>query len=204
MLKIAATTTGQSLAQMPASYRRAAAEAVTKTGFDVRDALRQGMQQAFDKPKPFTLNAFRVAQATPNDMTAVVWAMPLQARYLFWEIEGGARASKGFEHKLGLFGGKVAIPVGKAGAAFERNPYGFVGKMFGGIQAGGYFIGTPKGQGGRGDGVFARMGKGGRKLVKIMDFADSANYSERLDVHGIASTTVGLKWQSQLMRALAR
>ena len=204
MLRIAATQTGPSLDTMPARYRSAVDRAVTGLAFDVRDALRDEMGHVFDRPNAFTLNAFRVAPAAGTG-EAVVWAMPRQASYLRRQIEGGERGSKGFEHKLQLFGGNVAVPVGKFDAQFERSPLGFVGRLFrdiAGGKAGRYFVGTPDG-GGRDAGVWARTGRGGRKLVKVMAFEGSATYSERLDAEAVAVHVAGLRWESQLLRALA-
>ena len=206
MLKIAVTQTGADLAQLPAHIKAAIAPALTGLAFDVRDALREEMAQAFDKPNAFTLNAFRVAPATAASGEAVVWAMPRQASYLRPQIEGGDRGSKGFEHKLGLFGGRAAVPVGKFDAQFERSPKGFTGRMFRSMAAGkrnGFFAGTPKG-GGRDGGVWMRAGRGGRQLLKVMSFEDNASYEERLDVQHVAERTAGLRWESQLLRVMAK
>ena len=205
MLKIAVTTAGTPLDSLPPKIRAAIPKALTGLAFDVRDALREEMQSVFDQPRAFTLNAFRVQPATSENGEAVVWAMPKQAQYLRWEIEGGSRASKGFEHKLGMFGGRVAVPVGKFDAQFERSPKGFVGRLIRDVEAGKgskrFFTGTPNG-GGRGEGVWARAGRGGGKLLKVMSFEDSAKYEERLDVQAVAQRISGLKWESKLLRAM--
>ena len=204
MLLLTTTQTGAPIDAIPARMRAATAKAVTGLAFDVRDALREEMAQVFDRPNAFTLNAFRVAPATAGDATAVVWAMPRQASYLRPGIEGGERGSKGFEHKLQLFGGRVAVPVGKFDGQFDRSPLGFVGRMLQGIaagKAGRYFVGTPKG-GGRDAGVWQRAGRGGSKLLKVMAFEGSATYTERLDPEAVAVRTAGLRWESQLLRAL--
>ena len=199
MLKITSNQPTPALPAIQARYVTATNKAVTGLAFDVRDALRRGMQQAFDKPRPFTLNAFRVAAATGPDHTAVVWAMPLQARYLFWQIEGGERASKGFEHRLALFGGEVAVPVGGFAAQYDRSPLSFIKRVLGSGTGGGkYFVGKPKG-GDMPDGVWMRSGK---KLRMVMTFDDNATYEERLDLPGIAQDTVAQRWEPQLLRAL--
>lgn len=199
------TETGPALVDViPPKIRQAAAKALTGVAFDTRDSLVEGMRSAFDKPNAFTLNAFKVRAATPNELEAVVWAMPRQARYLFWEIEGGDRASKAFEHKLGLFGGKVAVPVGAAAAQFEGSPFGFVKRMLADLNTSGtskrFFIGAPKGRPGQ-DGVWARVGKNNR-IVRVMDFAQNATYKERFHASAIADQTVNAKWESQLLKHL--
>lgn len=208
MMKLQITEAGDSLDAVPKRVRNAMARAVTGLAYDVRDALRQEMADVFDKPNAFTLNAFRVEAATgDDDPTAVVWAMPRQANYLRPEIEGGPRGSKGFEHKLKLFGGRVAVPVGRFDSQFERSPKGFVGRVIRDLESGSnrgrYFVGTPKGRADS-EGVWARTGRGGKRLLKVLSFEDQATYDSRLDPQAVAVHTAGMKWESQLMRAMAK
>lgn len=199
------TQTGPALAEViPPRVRQAAAKALTGVAFDARDALVAGMQTAFDKPNQFTLNAFKVSPATSGNLEAVVWAMPRQAKYLFWEIEGGNRASKAFEHKLGLTGGRVAIPVGAMAAKYDANPFGFVKRMLADVNTSGdakrFFIGAPKGRPGE-DGVWARVGNNHR-IVRVMEFAQHATYKERFRASAIAEEKVTERWESQLLKHL--
>ena len=207
MMKLQITETGDQLGEVPRRVRTAMAQAVTGLAFDVRDALRQEMADVFDKPNAFTLNAFRVAPATGDDPTAVVWAMPRQANYLRPEIEGGKRGSKGFEHKLKLFGGRVAVPVGRFDSQFERSPKGFVSRMIRDIESGSnsgrYFVGSPKGRTDS-EGVWARAGRGGKRLLKVMSFEDQATYDSALDPRAVAVEQAGKTWESQLLRAMAK
>ena len=138
---------------------------------------------------------------------AVVWALPRQAQYLKTEIEGGERGSKAFEHKLALFGGRVALPT----QASKLDAYGnmsrsFISRVLADANTSGkakrFFIGTPKG-GDRGEGVWARVGNNNR-LVKAMSFADDAQYEERFNASAIAQQTVNERWESQLIRAMRR
>jgi hypothetical protein len=55
------------------------------------EALVEAMPRYLDRPNPFTLNAFKVKRATPRDLTAEVYAQPMQARYLTYVIDGGVR-----------------------------------------------------------------------------------------------------------------
>lgn len=207
MLRIALTQTGTPLSTIPARVQAAQAKAVAGLAFDVRDALKAGMADAFDQPTSFTLNAFRVDTSQASQGIATVWAMPRQAKYLQWEIEGGDRASKAFEHKLGLFGGRVAIPVGRFASAYDAKPKSFVGRLIRSVEAGDqeklgrFFVGRPR-NGNRPEGVWYRTSK--RRIHMVMAFKDDATYEERLDIEAIASKTAGLKWESQLLKHLAR
>ena len=188
--------------------RKAAAVALTRTAWEVRGGLMQGMQRDFDRPTPFTMRAFNVEMARADNLESVVWAKPQQARYLFWQIEGGERNTKGFEKKLHLFGGQVALPA--AGA--KLNQYGnmslsFIRKVTADQNtngtAGRFFTGTPKGwlDDGTFDGVWARVDDN-HKLVRVMAFADEARYKERFDMSAIAQQKVDQVFESQLMRAM--
>ena len=188
--------------------RKAAAVALTRTAWDVRGELMEGMQDTFVRPTPFTMRAFRVDKATPSNLEAVVWAQPLQARYLQFQIEGGERNTKGFEKRMHLFGGQVAIPA--AGAKLDQ--YGnmslsFIKKVTAdqntNSTAKRFFIGTPKGwlDDGSFDGVWARVNDN-NQLVRVMAFAEDAQYEKRFQMSAIAKQTVDAKFESQLMKAI--
>lgn len=188
--------------------RKAAAVALTRTAWKVRDGLMEGMKDDFDRPTPFTMRAFRVDMANASNLEATVYAAPLQARYLFFQIEGGERNTKGFERKMHLFGGQVAIPA--AGA--KLNQYGnmslsFIRKVASDENTNGtakrFFIGTPKGwlDDGTFDGVWARVDDN-HNLVRVMSFAEDAQYKKRFDMSAIAEQRVNAVWESQLVRAL--
>lgn len=202
------TKTENSLAEFPAKFRKPLAAALSKTAFDVRDALGVGMASAFDRPTPFTMRAFKVDGATAGSLVATVYAMPLQARYLFWEIEGGERNTKGFEKHMGLMGGEAAIP----GQGAKLNVYGnmsmaFIKQVSSDQNTRGtakrFFIGTPKGwlADGTFDGVWARVDDNNR-LVRVMAFAEEAQYKTRFDMSAIAGRTIDARFESQLMRAI--
>jgi len=208
-MRIAITSTNPpSLAQtIPPQFRKAAAVATTRVAWDVREALMQGMQESFDRPTPFTMRAWRVesARATGEQVEAVVWAAPQQAKYLFWQIEGGQRRTKGFEAKMGLHSGEVALPTSQATRdAYGNMPLSFIKRVAGDKNTAGtakrFFVGTPKGNG-RPEGVWARVGNNNR-LVPLMLFANEAEYQERFDASAIAGRTVDARFESQLMRAL--
>lgn len=188
--------------------RKAAAVALTRTAWDVRGHLMEGMQDAFVRPTPFTMRAFRVDKAEASSLEAVVWAQPLQARYLKFEIEGGERNTKGFEKRMHLFGGQVAVPA--AGA--KLNQYGnmtlsFIRKVTEDTNTSGgakrFFIGTPKGMedDGSNDGVWARVNNNNH-LIPVMHFAEDATYQKRFHMAALAKQKVDAVFESQLMRAI--
>jgi len=207
-MRITLTTTQPTslAATIPPQYRKAAAVATTRTAWDVREGLMAGMQQAFDRPTPFTMRAWRVDGAKAGEQVeAVVWAAPLQARYLFWQIDGGNRRTKGFEGKMGLHGGEAAIPTDQATKdGYGNMPLSFIKRVAGDNRTGNsdkrFFAGTPKG-GNRAEGVWARVGEN-KRLVPLMIFASEAQYQERFDMSAIAGRTVDAKFESQLLRAL--
>lgn len=98
------------------------ATALTWTALEVRKSLREEMQRVFDRPTPFTLNAFFVKPATMADLTAVVWLknrtvedwMNVKPHYLEPQVFGGARPLKPFEARLQRAGilpaGMFAVP----------------------------------------------------------------------------------------------
>ena len=207
-MRIQASVTSKPLSpEVPAQYRKAAAVAVTRTAWDVREGLMRGMQTSFDRPNPFTMRAFRVdgAVAGAQQIQATVWAAPLQARYLFWQIEGGVRRSKGFENRMDLRGTEVALPTDESTRdAYGNMPLSFIKRVAGDKNSGGtakrFFTGTPKGSG-RPEGVWARV-DGNRRLVPLMLFGTQARYEKRFDMSAIAGRVVDAKFESQLLRAL--
>lgn len=82
----------------------ATALALTRTAQKIREAERVEMQRAFDRPTPYTLNAFQVVPATKASQVAEVKYKdgPLYASKHFLEVqvEGGSRGKTGLERRL--------------------------------------------------------------------------------------------------------
>lgn len=82
----------------------AAANALTQAAHKVREAERVEMQRVFDRPTPFTLNAFQVVPARKNNLVAEVRykdVMPYTGKhFLEVQAEGGPRPMTGFERLL--------------------------------------------------------------------------------------------------------
>lgn len=73
------------LRQMPFAISRT----LNDTAKDVVKAQVVEMQHVFDRPTPFTLNAFRVIPSTKTNLTAVVTTKDRQSTYLPLQAEGG-------------------------------------------------------------------------------------------------------------------
>lgn len=80
----------------------ALARALTLTGRDVVNAERNEMSSVFDRPTPYTLNAFFLRPATKDSLQAEVGRKDSAGHrhYLPVQIQGGERPLKGFERML--------------------------------------------------------------------------------------------------------
>lgn len=80
----------------------ATAVALTRTARDIQVAIRDEMQQVFDRPTRFTLNSLFLRPATKVKLEARVWVKDSErpSHYIKPEIEGGARPQKRFEELL--------------------------------------------------------------------------------------------------------
>lgn len=81
------------------------AYALTNTAKDIHKQQQQAMQQVFDRPTRFALNAQYVKPAKKDDLTAGVlmkdgWGSIEAWRYLGPQIEGGPRKKKSHERAL--------------------------------------------------------------------------------------------------------
>ncbi|MDJ0712585.1 MAG: hypothetical protein QNJ14_19540 [Woeseiaceae bacterium] len=86
--------------------RFAIAVGITRTAWDVNRGLRKNMQEVFDRPTRFTLNALRVRPAKRDDYDARVFLEDFAGKgtpardFLEAQIEGGNRQAKRFERLL--------------------------------------------------------------------------------------------------------
>lgn len=103
----------------------ALARALTRTAQDVRTAERKEMEQVFDRPTRYTLNALFMRPATKQRLEAEVWLKEAGSRphFLLPQIEGGARPLKRFEQRLVMAGYMKATEraVPAAGARLDAN-----------------------------------------------------------------------------------
>lgn len=78
----------------------ATAVALTRTARDASDELGKATNQYIDKPTPFTQRAWTSTRATKGTLVASVRAKDVQARYLQWQVFGGARSPARKAQKL--------------------------------------------------------------------------------------------------------
>lgn len=72
-------------------FRSALDEAVLYLAASARKRLREVAAEAFDRPKPFTVDAFRYRPVSGDAPAALVYVLPLPARYLGLQVFGGER-----------------------------------------------------------------------------------------------------------------
>ena len=75
----------------------AAAKALTRTAFDARDAVRDGLPERFNLRRPWISRGIGVTPAKPRTLMAEVWS---RDRFMALQETGGTKT------------GKLAIPVG--------------------------------------------------------------------------------------------
>jgi len=80
----------------------ALAGALTSLAHEVRSAERKHMNEVFDRPTPYTLNAFRVMPARKDSLVAEVSHKDIRSRNRYLEVEeaGGPRPMTGTERLI--------------------------------------------------------------------------------------------------------
>jgi hypothetical protein len=208
----------------------ATAVALTRTGQDVKAALRDEMSRVFDKPTPWTLNSMMLRPATKEVLRAKVWVKDVAlAKWLLPEISGGSRSLKGFEKALisrGLMpSGCYAVPG--AGAQLDSNGNmspgqimkllsalgaaeivsGFsanrtaASKKRRGAQLDQYFsIRTTRGR--LRPGIYQRFASTrGSSIKPVLIFVPRVAYRARLDFYGVTQQVASERFPAHLARA---
>jgi hypothetical protein len=191
------------------------AKALTETAKHVRKAMGEATPTAFDRPTPFTRNAFAFLPARKDKLQAVVFAKDKQARYLKFQVQGGGRRVKGFEKRFAgegqadeQSGLQHMVPT----ARIRKNAYGGVSlatiksisaNLNTSGKAGRYFIGKPKGAGqnaSRGYGIYARVNNN-KRVEALMVFANQPQYKKRFDMTAIGGRVVNAQFEAELRKA---
>lgn len=175
---------------------------------DVQAAESRHVTEAFDRPKPFTRNAFGITYANKRQLVAKVFVKDLQAKYLQPQVDGGRRQFKTFEERFASSGGaKVAMP----GAAAKLDQFGNITKaqikkIAADLNSSGkakrFFKGTPKG-GKLPDGIYTRVNNN-TSLAPLLVFGNDATYEKRFKFSEIAGETVTASYEKNMVEAWNR
>ena len=182
----------------------AIAKALTRTAMRARDNANKATKQYFDQPNAFTQRAFRFQGANKSNLTAIVFAQNLQARYLRFGIGGGVRRVKGFEKKFGAdtgadeTAGGALVPTKNIRLNASGNvPLSTIKRIQ--AQPGRYFVGQPKG-GNRPHGIYERKA-GNKQLKALMVFQQPPRYRKRFPLEDVVAKTVKRHFAGELERA---
>lgn len=172
---------------LQAAMPKAVAVAVTDTVREVEREVQAEIRNRIDRPRPFTERALYVRPATPSTLTARVGFKPLQATYLRALIEGGPRAMKASESRLG---GRYFVPgPGVALDAYGNVSRGVLRGILQAVRGGGKYrggsliVGKPPGTD-LDPGVWLKTARTLRPLLLFVDAPP--RYEQRLDFYGIA------------------
>lgn len=194
----------------------AAKNALNSTAKKVADVMPQAINQAIDKPTPFTLKGVRVLEyASKERLSARVGFMAAQAKYMAWQIAGGSRQPG----KAGL-----RLPTAINTNEYGNIPRGIIAQLvrvankerkLGKVKARRIavsnkveiFYGDPADVGGHKfpRGIYKRviLGNGRAQLIPLIVFPQvSAKYKPRLDFAGKASAEIKRSWSSEFSSAL--
>ena len=215
----------KALGRMKRQVPFAAAMALTKTAKKVEQVEKAEMQQVFNNPTRYTLNAQFVKPATKRNLESIVWLKGSDRKrsrhYLQPHVDGGDRANTGFEMlliKRGIMAsGYKAIP----GQAMKKSSRG-------GITRGTYqkvlaqlgafqdpmqnSTGSTRSTGKRKPlsffvvrgnfyGIMAREGK---RIYPAFIFVKSTRYSKRFNFHKVAAKVSAKYWPTAFNRAISK
>jgi len=190
----------------------AASVALNQTARQVQLAMKQQTTKSFDKPVPFTKNAFRYNKSTKVNLTAEVF--PAEDRpYLNTQIFGGQRLWKTYEGLIRGLARDTGNPLPSSRkivpTQIARNAAGNPKRrLFGEIQSrlstsdrGGFMIGTPRG-GNRMPGVYRRSR--GRLVPYFLAVPNEPTYRPRFPFEKLGNDTVRRIYPTELSKALDR
>lgn len=190
--------------------------ALNAVAFDGRTAANGATVGAFNKPTRFTQTAFLVQKSTKRDLQAAIYANDApgknRAKYLRYGIQGGSRAQKGFERWFAGVAndgtvppGATLVPTGNVKLNAQGNvtqaTLKRIGQGLGGNARGGFFIGTPRGSGGRPPGIYRRSRE---RLFAYFIAKPRPRYRTRLDLPAIAGKVIERRFNGYLMSSLER
>src|SRR5690554_8086379 len=203
------------LRRLGAGAGRAQAQVVNEVAATAEQHLRQEAASVFDRPTPFTLNAFRVQYAKPSQPEAAVWVKDEKSGaskglapedWFGPQVYGGERALKASERMLRSRGilpaGMYAVP-GKGARldAYGNMSRGHIVQLLSGLKA---FDragsdhnatdsrrSTRKGHATaffvlrRGNQPIGIAERRGKGVQVVLAFASEPQYTPRFDFHGV-------------------
>ncbi|QJD58188.1 hypothetical protein HG264_04275 [Pseudomonas sp. gcc21] len=205
----------QALNQLgPARSGRALAQALNETVKVAEQELRGQAQSVFDRPTPFTLNAFRITYAKPSNPEAAVWVKDEKSGssggqapedWFAPQVYGGPREVKASERWLrqaGILPGGKFIAPGKGARldAYGNISRGHMMQILSGLRAmdragsdhnaTGSRQSSKKGHGqaffvlSRGDAPIGIGERRGSSMQVVLLFVSEPDYAARFDFHG--------------------
>lgn len=157
-MKITVDTTNFNLNVVSKQINYAASKSINATMFDTRTEYQGYMRTKIDRPTPFTISGVRVRKTTKANLSGQIYIEKKRSEYMRIIIEGGVERPK----QRALRGVTGNTRLNKYGN-MTRN---YITKMLSNKKK--YFSGVPRGSRKRPAGVWQRMGKGGRKSLRIM------------------------------------
>jgi len=177
---VAARVFGELRKQIPFG----AALGITRTAQDVQRAETQAINDVFDRPTNFTLNAVGYTAATKATLTATVFIKPIQAGYLKWQEVGGTRYPQGRA---------LVLPTPSSNLDAYGNLRRGVVKQY--LARPDTFSGTFRGTAG----IWLRQGKHLRLLIQ---YEPKATYEPIWDFVGIAERVVAARIEANVSAAM--
>ena len=180
--------------QMHKQMRFALAKALTDTARDAQAAMPQAADASLQRPTRFTRQGFYSQRATKDVLQAVVGVKPLQAEYLWYQVEGGVRVPRNValrlpavvdltpEGNLPASTIRTLIQRARAGKRATKRQ----AQRFGVSSQLDLFYGEPGD--GRPAGIYKRVviSSDRHQLVPIVLFPRrTAKYERRFDFHGV-------------------
>ena len=178
------------LTQLQGQMPYAASRALNDSAKKAAESLNASTTQYFDRPTPFTRNAYRVSSfSNKRTLEAVLAPKPIQARYLTPSIVGGVRPQRPSEVRLGGI-----APAWSPGLDARRNASGNMSKaaVVKALQGGGQFFTVKNQQGKLRPGVYQRMKRGAVK--SILSFNRLPSIPKRWPVERIALASLNASW----------
>lgn len=193
----------------------ATAVALTRTAKRLEVLMQDEVKRCFDRPVPFTINAFGITPATKARLQSSLFIKSRQAAYLRPEIVGGSRGRKPFERRLdgeakgaaGYWAPGQGVRLNAAGNLSKSQITAIARSLHESGKYGSVFVGKPVGHPGAPFGIWSRTKPKNRRSVGelrplLIQIADPS-YKPRFDFYGVAARNVQRIFNDEFGRAYA-